>query len=70
VPLETAADTAGESDGAGVTGGTGSARSAGVSPLPLSFAASILAASDLPSPDGLVLSGLVLSGLLSSPLAV
>src|SRR5216683_1381190 len=69
VPLETAADTAGESDGAGVTGGTGSARSAGVSPLPVSFGASILAASDLPSPDGLVFSGLVPSGLLSSPLA-
>src|SRR6266849_5192607 len=65
VPLETAADTAGESDGAGVTGGTGSARSAGVSPVPVSFGGSILAASDLPSPGGLVL-----SGLLSSPLAV
>ena len=46
--------------GAGVTGGTGSARSTGVSPLPVSFGASILADSDLPSPDGLVPSGLPL----------
>src|ERR1019366_10159862 len=63
VPVETAADTAGEADGAGVTGGTGSALNAGVSPLPVSFGASILAASDLPS-------GLVPSGLLPSSLAV
>jgi hypothetical protein len=47
IPLETAADTAGETGGAGVTGGTGSARSAGVS-LPVSFGGSILADSDLP----------------------
>ncbi len=46
VPLETAAETVGEAAGAGVTGGTGSARSTGVSPLPVSFGVSILADSD------------------------
>src|SRR6266404_3189783 len=51
MPLETAADTAGAA-GAGVTGGTGSGRSTGLSPLPVSFGASILA-SEVPSPDGL-----------------
>ena len=69
VPVETAADTAGEADGAGVTGGTGSARNAGVSPLPVSFGASILAASDLPSPDCLVPSGLLPSSLAVSLLS-
>src|SRR6266404_5112188 len=51
MPLETAADTAGAA-GAGVTGGTGSGRSTGLSPLPVSFGAPILA-SEVPSPDGL-----------------
>ena len=53
VPLETAAGAVEEPCGAGVTGGTGSARSAVVSPLPVGFGASILAASDLPSPGSL-----------------
>ena len=64
--VETAVEAAG---GAGVTGGTGSGRSAGVS-LPLSFGASILAASDLPSPAGLIPSGLLLSSLMLSALAL
>ena len=59
-PLVTAADEAAGACGAGVTGGTGSGRTEGA-PLPLSFDPSIFAASDLPSPAGLVPSGLPLS---------
>jgi hypothetical protein len=73
-PLEpAAADTEGEGDdpvgGAGVTGGTGSARSADVSPLSLAgsvLADSDLADSDLPSPPGLSPSGLAGSLLAAS----
>ena len=50
VRLEAAVGAAGEACGAGVTGRTGSERSAGISSLPVCFGASILAASDLPSP--------------------
>jgi hypothetical protein len=81
-PLEpAAADTEGEGegnepvDGAGVTGGTGSTRSADVS-LPVSLAGSVLAGSvlpgsvladsDLPSPPTLSLSGLLGSLLADS----
>jgi hypothetical protein len=74
VPPETAGGTVDEPCGAGVTGGTGSARSAVVSPLPVGFSASILAASDLPSPGSLSPSYLAvslwdLSSLAGSPLA-
>ena len=74
-PLETVVV---EACGAGVTGGTGSARSAVVSPLPLGFDASILVASDLPSTGELAPSGLLscfamslwgLSSLAASPFA-
>src|SRR5260370_18753437 len=51
--------------GAGVTGGTGSGRSAEGSPPTLSLGASTLAVSDLASP-----AGLAASGLSPSPLAV
>src|ERR1700730_7842173 len=72
-PLETAADFAREAGGAGVTGGTGSARSTGVSPLPVSLGASILfgvstlAASDFPSdlPSGFPSSSLAVSFTVS-----
>jgi len=55
VPLEAAVDAAGEACGAGPTG---SGRSAGVSPLPVCLGASILVASDLPSPGPFAPSGL------------
>ena len=71
VPLETAVGAAGEACGAGVIGGTGSGRSAGGSPLPVCFGASVLAASDLLSPGALVPSpeGLAPSDLPPSSLA-
>src|ERR1700722_4055164 len=65
-PLETAADDAAGAGGAGVTAGTGSARNTGGVPLPLSLGPSTFAASDLPSPAGLVSSGLPLSSLAGS----
>src|SRR6266481_2158231 len=58
VALEAAVGAAGEACGAGATDETGSGRSAGVSPLPVCFGASILAASDLPSPRPFAPSGL------------
>lgn len=58
-PLETAVEVAGEAGGAGATEGTGSGRNAGVSPLPVSFEASTLAASALSSAAGVVTSGLL-----------
>src|SRR5450432_1552050 len=61
VPLETAAGVVEEPCGAGVTGGTGSARSAVVSPLPAGFGASNRAASDLLSPGSLSPSYLAVS---------
>ncbi len=74
VPPETAGGTVDEPCGAGATGGTGSARSAVVSLLPVGFGASILAASDLPSPGSLSPSYLAvslwgLSSLAGSPFA-
>jgi hypothetical protein len=74
IPLETAAGAVEEPCGAGVTGGTGSVRNAVVSPLPVGFGASNLAASDLPSPGSLSLSYLAvslwgLSSLAGSPFA-
>jgi hypothetical protein len=67
-PEAAAADTDGDEPvgGAGVTGGTGSARSADVSP-PLSLAGSALADSDLASPSGLAGSLLAASLFGMSP---
>ena len=59
VPPGAAVDAAGEAAaGAGVTGGTGSARCTGAALLPVSFGGSTLAASELPSPEGLAATGL------------
>jgi len=66
VPPETVTETG----GAGVTGGTGSSRSAGNWLPPVSFGASILAESALPSPDGFEPSGLASSTLAVSLLGV
>jgi len=69
-PLEAAAADADEvAGGAGVTRGTGSARSEGVSP-PLSLGVSPLAASVLPSSDGFGVSPLPISSVAASGLAL